>query len=98
MDERITDGVRTLATMERGICRDSNDYEQLLYIQQCDDAHNNILFIKKHIMRLILCYSPPTADYSMEYRQDIHGLVVFLVRGEWPEWSIRTAPPCEPCS
>ena len=26
-DERITDGARTSATTERGICRDGNDYE-----------------------------------------------------------------------
>ena len=36
--------------------------------------------------------------YSMEYRHDIHGLNVLKVRGEWPEWSERTAPPCEPHS
>ena len=33
-DEKITDGARTLATMERGICCDGNDYTGLLYIQQ----------------------------------------------------------------
>ena len=32
-DDRITDGASTLATTERGICRDGNDYEQL-YIQR----------------------------------------------------------------
>jgi hypothetical protein len=50
------------ATTERGICRDGNDYEQLLYIQQRDDAHNSITFIKKHIMCLILCFSPRAAE------------------------------------
>jgi len=28
-DDRITDGARTLAMTERGICRDGNDYERL---------------------------------------------------------------------
>jgi len=32
-DDWITDGARTLATTEQGICRDGNDYEQL-YIQR----------------------------------------------------------------
>ena len=32
-DERITDGARTSATTEREICREGNDYERLLYIQ-----------------------------------------------------------------
>ena len=32
-DDRITDGARTSATTERGICCDGNDYERLLYIQ-----------------------------------------------------------------
>ena len=49
-------------TTERGICHDGNDYERLLYIQQRDDAHNSIKFFKKHIMRLILCYSHPAAE------------------------------------
>jgi hypothetical protein len=38
------------------------------------------------------------AHYSMENRHDIYGLDVLKVRGEWPEWSKRTAPPCEPCN
>ena len=61
-DKRITDGVRTSATTERGMCCDGNDYERLLYIQQQDDAHDSITFIKMHIMCLILCYSPCTAE------------------------------------
>ncbi len=61
-DERIMDESRTSATTERGICRDGNDYERLLYIQQQDDAHNSITFIKKYIMYRILCYSPRAAE------------------------------------
>ena len=54
-DKTITDGAKTMATTERGMCRDDNDYEQLTYIQRQDDAHNSITFIKKHIMCLIFC-------------------------------------------
>jgi hypothetical protein len=38
-----------------GCVGDNNDYEQLPYIQRRDDAHNNIIFIKKHIICLIFC-------------------------------------------
>jgi hypothetical protein len=38
-----------------------------------------------------------TAHYFMEYHHDIHGLDVSRW-GEWPEWSKRTASPCEPHS
>ena len=34
---------------------DNNNYERLPYIQQQDDAHNNIIFNKKHITCLIIC-------------------------------------------
>ena len=38
-----------------GCVGDDNDYERLPYIQRRDDAHNNIIFIKKHIICLIFC-------------------------------------------
>ena len=38
-----------------GCVGDDNDYERLPYIQRRDDAHNNIIFIKMHIICLIFC-------------------------------------------
>jgi hypothetical protein len=54
-DETITDGAKTMATTERGMHIDDNDYERPPYIQRQDDAHNIITFNRKHIICLIFC-------------------------------------------